>query len=226
MSQSFESQSPAAAASLNTPSNLSARASAALEAEAAAALARLTDALDMAFAAVPDGADPANPANPADSQCAAEFARLMRAALSQAVAEDVLLTPAQREGAVNAYRRHLLIADRHGRYAAAALVWQPGQASPVHGHHTWCGYAVLEGMLSETLYACDETSGCAIPSRTRARAAGAVSYVRAGLTAVHRLVNTGTRPAVSLHVYGVAAEKIATHVNRLVSADLPALNGR
>jgi len=224
MSQYSESLSLAAAASLHTLSKPPQRASAAVaaeaEAEAAAALARLNGALDRAFAVVPGGTDPS------DSQCAATFARLMRAALSQAVAEDVLLTPAQREGAVNAYRRHLLIADRHGRYAAAALVWQPGQASPVHGHHTWCGYAVLDGMLSETLYAWDETAGCAIPSRTQPRAAGAVSYVRAGLTAVHRLANTGTRPAVSLHVYGVSAEKIATHVNRLVSADRAALNER
>jgi predicted metal-dependent enzyme (double-stranded beta helix superfamily) len=221
MSHHFEFLSPAAAAPLNVQSKRHRRATLTpkAELEASAALTRFSDALEAAFAVVPDGADPS------DSRCAAQFARLMRAALNLAVAEDLLLTPAQREGAANAYRRHLLIADPQGRYAAAALVWQSGQASPVHGHHTWCGYAVLDGTLSETLYTCDERSGCAIPSRTQLREAGALSYVRAGLTAVHRLANTGTRPAVSLHVYGVSAERIATHVNRLVSPDFePALS--
>lgn len=184
-----------------------------VEVNAAAAIERLRDALDAAFAAVPDGADPSS------TQCIG-FARLMRAALAQAIAEDVLLTPAQREGAANCYRRHLLIADPRGRYAAAALVWQPGQASPVHGHHTWCGYAVLDGVLEETQYAWDETADCACASGSHARPAGAVSYVRAGLSAIHRLANASSRPAISLHVYGVAGEQIATHVNRLVTADL------
>jgi predicted metal-dependent enzyme (double-stranded beta helix superfamily) len=188
---------------------------ASIEVEAAAAIGRLREALDAAFAAVPDGMDPSS------TQCA-EFARLMRAALAQAIAEDILLTPTQCEGAPNCYRRHLLIADPQGRYAAAALVWQPGQASPVHGHHTWCGYAVLDGVLQETQYSWDETADCASALRTQLRPAGAVSYVRAGLSAIHRLANASARPAISLHVYGVAGEQLATHVNRLVTADLEA----
>lgn len=188
--------------------------------ETAAAVARLRDALDAAFAAVPRDADPS-------AGGSAQFAHLMRAALAQAAAEDTLLTPAQREGAAHCYRRHLLIADPHGRYAAAALVWQPGQASPVHGHHTWCGYAVLDGTLHETLYEWDGDTQCAAPVRAHMRAAGAVSYVRAGLTAIHRLANTSSRPALSLHVYGVHGEQIATHVNRLVEAAAePSLSGR
>jgi predicted metal-dependent enzyme (double-stranded beta helix superfamily) len=188
---------------------------------ATAGIARLRDALEAAFATLPEGADPAWAPYP-------EFARLLRAALAQAVADDALLTPAQREGAAGCYRRHLLIADPQHRYAAAALVWQPAQVSPVHGHHTWCGYAVLDGALQETLYDWDDAAGCAAPVRTQAREAGAVSFVRAGLRAIHRLGNVGARPAVSLHVYGVAGEQIATHVNRLVQCETkerePALN--
>jgi predicted metal-dependent enzyme (double-stranded beta helix superfamily) len=214
---SDSSSSPAVATPYGTPLRAAPHASAATstEAQASAALARLRDALDAAFATVPDGADPSRSQD-------GQFARLMRAALAQAIAEDTLLTPAQCEGAPNCYRRHLLIADPQGRYAAAALVWQPGQASPVHGHHTWCGYAVLEGVLQETQYSWNETADCACALRTQARAAGAVSYVRAGLSAIHRLANAGSRPAISLHVYGVQGEHLATHVNRLVTADLAA----
>lgn len=185
---------------------------------AAIAVERLRQALDEAFAAVEAGADPAHSACP-------EFARRLRAALAQAAADDALLTPAQREGAVNSYRRHLLVADPRGRYAAAALVWQSGQASPVHAHHTWCGYAVLDGVLNETLYAWDEATRCVAASRMRPREAGAVSYARAGLNAIHRLSNDGAQPAVSLHIYGVSSERFATHVNRLISAECePARN--
>lgn len=217
MSRPFESSMISAATPLNPPRTNAPRMpgrpmAADVEALAGAAVARLRDALDAAFAAVPENEAPSQ------AQCA-EFARLMRAALAQAAGEDPLLTPAQCEGAANCYRRHLLIADPHGRYAAAALVWQPGQASPVHGHHTWCGYAVLDGVLHETIYAWDESADRATPLRTQARASGAVSYVRAGLSAIHRLANEDGRPAVSLHVYGVAGERIATGVNRLVSAE-------
>ncbi|RKP52167.1 cysteine dioxygenase family protein [Trinickia fusca] len=175
------------------------------------AVTRLCDALDAAFAAAAGSPDPSQQA---------EFARSVRAALAQAADDDTLLTPSQREGSPDCYRRHMLAADPQGRYAIVALVWQPGQASPVHGHHTWCGYAVLEGSLTETLYAWDDAQGCATPTRTHARDAGAVSYVRAGNGGIHRLGNTGARPAVSLHVYGVPGEQVTTHVNDLVRVAL------
>lgn len=200
---------------LHTPGTQGA---AVVDASAACAVERLRQALDEAVNALQSGADAAHCACP-------EFASRVRAALTQAAAEDALLTPAQREGAVDGYRRHVLVADPRGRYAAAALVWQPGQASPVHAHHTWCGYAVLDGVLTETLYAWNEAARCATRSRAQPREAGAVSYGRAGLNAIHRLGNESARPAVSLHIYGVSSERFATHVNRLISAECePARN--
>ncbi|WP_323048230.1 cysteine dioxygenase family protein [Paraburkholderia sp.] len=159
-------------------------------------------------------------AEPSDSTF---FARSMRIALAEAAANPDLLTPAQREGSVENYRRHLLAADPHGRYAIAALVWLPRQASPVHAHHTWCGYAVLHGMLSETVFEWNGALRCASATRTQARHAGAVSFVRGGRGGIHRLGNGSDAPAVSLHIYGVAGAQIATHVNDIVhAADAPA----
>lgn len=152
------------------------------------------------------------------------FARGMRNALAEAAANPGLLTPAQREGSAETYRRHLLAADPHGRYAIAALVWQPGQASPVHAHHTWCGYAVLDGTLSETVFEWNSAQHCASATRTQARHAGAVSFVRGGRGGIHRLGNGSDAAAVSLHIYGVAGAQIATHVNDIVqAAGAPAL---
>ncbi|HEV3106046.1 MAG TPA: cysteine dioxygenase family protein, partial [Trinickia sp.] len=189
-------------------------------AQSSAAVARLCAALDTAYDTVaqPQADAPADALAPTHR---AEFARLVRAALAQAAADDTLLNPAQREGSAQCYRRHLLAADPDGRYAMAALVWQPGQASPVHAHHTWCAYAVLDGTLTESLFDWNSALGRATQARTQSRAAGAVSYTRAGLSCIHRLGNAGTRAAVSLHVYGVAGERIATHVNDLVNVDAP-----
>lgn len=170
-------------------------------------VAELRDALDAAFEASGNAAEP--------SRCPT-FVRLVREALAEAAANETLLTPAQREGSPERYRRHLLAADASGRYAVVALVWQPGQASPVHGHHAWCGYAVVSGMLTECLYNWDESLGAAKLARTQVRAQGAVSYTRAGLGGIHRLGNAGRAVAISLHVYGVAGDEVATHVNDIV----------
>lgn len=176
-------------------------------ADRSAALDRLCQEIDAAFAAVEAGAQ-------------VSFGQRVRIALQRAIADPDLLRPDQRNGCAQKYCRHLLAADPLDRYAIAALVWEPGQASPVHGHQTWCGYAVIEGTLAETLYRWDADTHCAVESRRHPRVAGAVSYVNAGRGAIHQLGNPADAAAraVSLHIYGVAGEQIATHVNDLLAA--------
>ncbi|AJY29730.1 cysteine dioxygenase type I family protein [Burkholderia thailandensis 34] len=184
-----------------------------LAAPAPTAIARFCARLDAAFGALAHESAPSR--HPA-------FARELRAALAETAAAPDLLTPAQRESGAAGYRRHLLAADPAGRYAVVSLVWEPGQWSPVHGHHAWCGYAVLEGELTEIAYRWNEAACCAIDARKHARPTGAVSYVRAGREAIHRLGHAGAQtdaPAISLHVYGVAGERVATHVNDVVAVD-------
>jgi predicted metal-dependent enzyme (double-stranded beta helix superfamily) len=170
----------------------------------AAGVARLCAALD---AALEDCATPGDP-----SRCE-RFGSAIRAALARALAEPALVTAAQREGSADTYRRHLIASDSRGRYTVAALVWQPGQASPIHAHHTWCGYAVLEGMLTETLYAWNETHQGADVVRSHSRASGALAFAGRGRANIHRLANASGAQAVSLHIYGVSGEGIATRVN-------------
>lgn len=178
-------------------------------------LERLRDTLDAMFEACATFREPSH---------SSFFARNMRLALAEAAADPALLTAAQREGSPESYRRHLLAADPRERYAIAALVWQPGQASPVHAHHTWCGYAVLDGTLSETIFEWDGARHCASATRMQARPSGAVSFVRSGRGAIHRLGNRSEAPAISLHIYGVAGTQLGTHVNDVVRvADAAAL---
>ena len=80
---------------------------------ASSAVERLCSALDAAFDACAGTDDPSRHAS---------FARGVRAALAVAAADPALLTDEQREASATCYRRHLLAADPHGRYAVAALL--------------------------------------------------------------------------------------------------------
>lgn len=189
---------------MNAPAELALLSAVQTAEQHAAAVARFTAALDAAFDACATPGDP--------SRCA-RFARGMREALTGALTDPALVTSAQREGSAETYRRHVIATDSRGRYTVAALVWQPGQASPIHAHHTWCGYTVLDGTLTETLYTWDDARQGADVVRSHPRASGAVSFGGRGRASIHRLSNGSGAQAVSLHVYGVAVEHIATQVN-------------
>jgi predicted metal-dependent enzyme (double-stranded beta helix superfamily) len=140
----------------------------------------------------------------------------MIAALRLAAGAPGLLRAEQCRARLDGYTRHVLYGDPDGQFTILALVWGPGQFSQPHAHRTWCSYAVLSGTLTETLYAFDEAAGTAQPVRAAARSEGYACFAQAGLDQIHRLGNAGAEPAISIHVYGVDRERVATHVNRLV----------
>lgn len=137
-------------------------------------------------------------------------------ALTRAVREPALLSADQRRPDAGHYARHVIYSDPAGRFTILAIVWDGGQFSVPHAHHTWCAYAVYDGDLEETLFAWDHERSEAKPLRTQARRTGYSCYAAAGLDQIHRLGNPGTKPAISIHVYGVERDCIATHVNRPV----------
>jgi predicted metal-dependent enzyme (double-stranded beta helix superfamily) len=146
-----------------------------------------------------------------DLQCA------MLDALALAACAPGLLTPAQRAGSSERYARHLLHGDARGRFAIVSLVWQPGQRTPVHSHYTWCGYAVVEGALHEETFAWPRGGGAARCTGAAERRAGYACFGHAGVETIHGLRNRSSAAAVSVHVYGVDAPRVATHVNRVLA---------
>jgi predicted metal-dependent enzyme (double-stranded beta helix superfamily) len=142
--------------------------------------------------------------------------QLIAAALARAAAEPDLLDAAQRAAKPDCYARHVIYADPAGRFTVLAIVWGPGQFSAPHAHHTWCGYAVHEGTLEETLFAWNAEPGRAHPLRAERRPRGYKCFAGPGLEQIHKLGNPGSSPAISIHVYGVDREHIATGVNRMV----------
>ena len=152
---------------------------------------------------------------------AANMSKRIVPALAAAAADPALVAPEQCRPHAECYARHVLYADPAGRFTVLALVWGAGQFSPSHAHHTWCAYAVRSGVLNETLYGYDDATGLAWPSHLATRTAGFACFAESGLDQIHRLGNAGGEPAISIHVYGVARDRIATHVNRIVEVAPP-----
>jgi predicted metal-dependent enzyme (double-stranded beta helix superfamily) len=140
----------------------------------------------------------------------------IKSALARAVADPDLLGTGQRTAQVGCYARHVLHSDPDGRFTIVAIVWGAGQFSPPHAHYIWCAYAVYENPLEECLFRCRADALQAEFLCTEIRHPGYSCYAEAGLDQIHSLGNSGAAPAISIHVYGVERERIATHVNRLV----------
>ncbi|TVQ48617.1 MAG: cysteine dioxygenase [Gammaproteobacteria bacterium] len=136
-------------------------------------------------------------------------------ALGELACERDLLAPEQRIGDAETYTRHLLYADPEGRFSVLALVWMPGQGTPVHGHTAWGAVAVHEGRPTVALYEYEPGYG-ALPRQELQCVPGEVSWVRAGIQYPHRICNTSDRPAITLHTYGRDLSRNPTGINILV----------
>jgi predicted metal-dependent enzyme (double-stranded beta helix superfamily) len=153
------------------------------------------------------------------NQAPADPAGAVRDVLARHADVVLPLSPTERAGNAERYTRHLLHADPAGRFSVMALVWQPGQRTPVHGHHTWCAYLVREGVLREERFAWQADRNCAVRIDTVTKQAGETLSAPAGLAAIHSLGNDSRDMAMSIHVYGVRGEQIATHVNHIVHGE-------
>jgi len=136
-------------------------------------------------------------------------------ALAEFVAEDGLLAGRDCPCSPDRYVRHLLHADPAGEYAVVALVWRPGQMSPVHAHRTWCALGVHRGVLTETFF---EGGDPPRPTAARLLGPGATGHGPADPRLIHRLANLSCRIAVSIHCYGVEFERFGQDVNTVLAA--------
>ena len=170
--------------------------------------------------------DPLTPLNPLTLLASgmeatlAQSARMVAAHVAASLPDaDTLLAglpPGALAGSPDTYTRHLVHADPYERFSVMLLVWRPGQNSPVHGHRTWCAYRVLRGTLSERHYRWNPENRTATQVGAVTRETGDTFSVPAGLQHIHALGNDSNAVAVSLHIYGVEQERIATGVNLLV----------
>jgi predicted metal-dependent enzyme (double-stranded beta helix superfamily) len=119
-----------------------------------------------------------------------------------------VLTPEQRLGSPDGQASHTLHVERDGSFSIIAVVWRPGQVTPIHDHTTWCVFGVIQGLEHEDVFDADlnligqsdnfvgDVNGFAPPGD------------------IHRVHNTGDEVAISVHVYGTDVTRIGSSVRR------------
>ena len=171
-------------------------------------LRRLTRSLDALVAANTDA-----------TAIAARAGMLLRPALG----DPALLEREHCEPAADRYRQHLVHVHPAGRYSIVALVWKPGQATPIHDHRCWCVVGVWRGLERETTYdlhADEAGSEVLVPRDSTVAAAGRVSVLVPPDEDVHRVENAGTSLAISIHVYGDDISVLGSSINRTFADEL------
>jgi 3-mercaptopropionate dioxygenase len=119
-----------------------------------------------------------------------------------------VLTPEQRLGSPDGQASHTLHVEPDGSFSIIAVVWRPGQVTPIHDHTTWCVFGVIQGVEHEDVFDADlnligqsdnlvgDVNGFAPPGD------------------IHRVHNTGDEVAISVHIYGTDVTRIGSSVRR------------
>lgn len=93
----------------------------------------------------------------------------------------------------------MLHSEPDDTFSIVALVWRPGQETPIHDHVTWCVFGVVQGVEHEELFTLDEGQDVLIEAGTSTNGAGDVSgFAPPG--DIHRVRNAGDETAISIHV--------------------------
>ena len=133
--------------------------------------------------------------------------------LAPLLAADGWLAPEHREPHPDRYRQHLLYVTPDRRISIVALVWLPGQTTPIHDHVSWCVVGVYEGRERETRYRAVgrhlEEAG------SIDAAAGHVEVIVPSSEAdIHAVTAVGETPTISIHIYGADIERRGSSIYR------------
>jgi predicted metal-dependent enzyme (double-stranded beta helix superfamily) len=119
-----------------------------------------------------------------------------------------VLSAEQRLGSPDGYRSHTLYAEPDGSFSINAVVWRPQQQTRIHDHVTWCVVGSIQGGEHEELFDADLNL-----LGTRDNHIGEVSgFAPPG--DIHRVHNTASATAISIHIYGTDVTRIGSSVRR------------
>jgi 3-mercaptopropionate dioxygenase len=124
-----------------------------------------------------------------------------------------ILTAEQRYGDPLHYQCHVLHVEPDGSFSVLALVWRPGQATPIHDHVSWCVTGVIQGCEHEERYELGQ-DGWLVQTGTADSREGDV----AGLAPpgdIHRVRNADVETAISVHIYGTDISRLGSSIRRV-----------
>jgi predicted metal-dependent enzyme (double-stranded beta helix superfamily) len=137
-------------------------------------------------------------------------------ALTRHLSDPLLLDADHREPDPNHYRQHVLHVEPDGSFSVVALVWLPGQETCIHDHVSWCVVGTFVGEEEEVTYRL--AGDRLVPLRVNRTPQGVASYlVPPG--DIHKVRNSSSSAAISIHVYGADIGLLGTSIRRRY--DLP-----
>ena len=137
--------------------------------------------------------------------------------LRDLLAHDGWLAPEHRVPDHERYRQHLLHVSSDRQLSIVALVWLPGQRTPIHDHVSWCVVGVHEGRELETRYRAVEADGRRWLEEGDSVVAdpGHVEViVPSGEEDIHAVTAVGEETTISIHVYGADIERLGSSIYR------------
>jgi len=158
-----------------------------------------------------------------DRAVAASGEPAVRAAAAASLLPDLLahpeaIGPEHRVPSDEGYQQHIVHVHPEGCYSLVALVWRPGQATPIHDHRCWCVVGVLEGEEHEERFHLVDQDGrraLVVTGSTR-QATGSVCTLVPPEENIHRVSSAApTGVTVSLHVYGDDISQCGSSINHV-----------
>ncbi len=125
--------------------------------------------------------------------------------LARLLASPDFLLPEQREPDPAHYRTHLLAIAPSRKFSVVALVWLPGQVTPIHDHICWCCVGVLQGLEHEQRYSLHQSAAgeeWLVPLEVDVLKPGHTCALVPPEENIHQVRNAGQDLAISIHVYG------------------------
>lgn len=149
-------------------------------------------------------------------------AERVASALRPFLGDPDLLLPSQCEPDPDRYRQHILYAADDGSFSIVALVWMPGQSTPVHDHVCWCVVGVHEGQELGIEYALAELDDnqYLLPVSVSTNVVGSVEALTPPGD-IHCVVNPGPGIAISIHVYGADVRQLGSSIRRRYETEVP-----
>jgi 3-mercaptopropionate dioxygenase len=132
--------------------------------------------------------------------------------LGALLADDGWLADEHQQPGADSYRQHLLYVSPTRRLSIVALVWLPGQFTPIHDHVSWCVVGVYRGAERETRY---RLTGGALELVDEIDAeAGHVEVLIPPAENIHAVTAAGDERTISIHVYGADIERLGSSIHR------------
>ena len=148
-----------------------------------------------------------------DAEAMIDDAEAIARRLQPLLAQDGWLGPEHRAPGADRYRQHLLHVSPCRRLSVVALVWRPGQSTPIHDHVSWCVVGVYRGIEREIRYRL--VDGALERTTTIEAGPGHVEALIPPAENIHSVQAGGNDLTISIHVYGADIERLGSSVYRI-----------